>query len=117
MSDIKIGQLITSGDPKRDAIHVAVTPATAGERLEPGDWVTLDRNHCAWKRLGRGNTPVGIVDPFLKNDVQYGEKFWLFVTPGTVRNLRHSWDHDYVPDEEAASPAVDEYEDDGCRGC
>ena len=37
----RLGQLIEDGDRRRDAIHVAVAPVTAAERLAPGQHVGL----------------------------------------------------------------------------
>lgn len=83
-----IGKLI-KGTAHRDAVHVAVAPCTAGEELEPGDHVGIDENGTAvnWKKR------IGIVDPFLVEPVNKGERFWVFLYPGTALNLRHEWDH------------------------
>ncbi|MFO0822607.1 MAG: hypothetical protein U0792_05710 [Gemmataceae bacterium] len=37
--------------------------------------------------------PVGIVDPFLREAVRPGQRFWLFMYPNTVTTLRHEWTH------------------------
>lgn len=92
---LPLGRVIT--DPKyhadyRDAVHVAVIPAVAGERLDPGMRVGLDRNG-AYIECVNGVDLVGLVDPFLPNAVKRGERFWLFLLPGTVTSLRHHWQH------------------------
>src|SRR4051812_26859121 len=70
---------------KRDAIHLAVEPVVAQSCLEPGQNVTQTGY--------RYETPfckfVGIVDPFLKEDVQPGQRFWLVLYPRTIKSLRH----------------------------
>lgn len=81
---------LADADARRDAVHIAVAPVVAGTYLLPGDNVTLDDDGCAYAALP--NT-IGIVDPFLRCPVQKGERFWLFLYPGTVTSLRHVWTH------------------------
>ena len=90
----EIGKLI-EGPAFRDAIHIAVAPVVAGCLLEPGMHVGL--TYVKDKGMVAGNfagvATIGIVDPFLNEFVQEGQKFWLFVYVNTVQNLRHSWTH------------------------
>lgn len=141
MSNITLGQLI-NGDASKDAVHVAIAPAVAGSRLSPGDPVTLHPDGSAHATAALG---VGIVDPFLRSRVMPGERFWVFMHPGTVSNLRHEWSHPAFPAPATAPLTTPEYEaltarikelekekereyergrkdmdeelDDGCRGC
>ena len=84
MSTITLGQILT-GNEGRDAVHVAIAPAVAKEKLYPGQDVGADGT-CA--------TPhVGIVDPFLKYPVHPDQGFWIFLYPNTVTSLRHEWTH------------------------
>jgi len=83
-----LGTIIESGG--RDAIHLAVEPTVAAEKLYPGQDVGAD---------GSRNNPVGIVDPFLKQPVLPGEKFWLVVYPRQINSLRHVWTHPAFKDE------------------
>lgn len=85
---------IISDKEKRDAIHLAVEPVIAGERLNPGEDVFLSDGHAF--SLGEGNF-VGIVDPFLTHPVQPGERFWLVVYPRKISSLRHVWECDGFP--------------------
>jgi hypothetical protein len=87
-----LGRLITDGDRRRDAVHVAVAPVTAAGRLAPGQHVGFVRAGDT-EMVGAGENPVGIVDPFLRQDVQPGQRFWLFLYPNTVTSLRHVWTH------------------------
>src|SRR4051794_34315639 len=91
---VQVGRLIT-GNPGRDAIHVAVAPVTAGDDgMEPGagaGFVGRDRDTAYL--VGRGEGAVGIVDPFLTEPVRRGQRFYLFLFPNTVTSLRHVWTH------------------------
>lgn len=89
----------------RDAVHLAVEPAVAGEKLYPGSHVRL-----AGGRAVTGGETFGIVDPFLKGPVYEGQHFWLVVYPRTITSLRHVWEHPaFVPvATEATAPTVAE---------
>ncbi len=92
---LPLGKVIT--DPKyhddyRDAVHVAVIPAVAGEHLDPGMRVGPGRDGM-YVECVNGVDLVGLVDPFLPNAVKRSERFWLFLYPGTVTSLRHHWQH------------------------
>jgi hypothetical protein len=111
MSGPNLGQLITDGDRRRDAIHIAVAPVTAAEALKPGQ-------HVGFAPAGQteavgpvdAHRYIGIVDPFLKDLVHPGQRFWLFLYPNTVTSLRHVWTHPaFVPKVPAMTePAVKE---------
>lgn len=91
-----LGSIIGPGE-KRDAIHLAVEPVVAAERLLPGEHVSLDvsTNTATRVRVGQG---VGIVDPFIEGAVREGERFWLVVYPRQINSLRHVWEHaDFAP--------------------
>ena len=83
-----LGEIIT-GDSFRDAIHLAVAPIEAGYTLKPGSHVGLLNGKAdPW-----ASEYIGIVDPFLKEDVQRGQMFWLLLYPNTITGLRHAWSH------------------------
>jgi hypothetical protein len=88
MSDIGIGNLV-GGDAKRDAIHIAVAPMTATTELRPGQHIGLVDS----ERAATSEHPIGIVDPFLTKNVRPGERFYLFLYPGSITSLRHEWIH------------------------
>ena len=96
---LPIGTLVAD-DAGRDAVHVAIAPTTAPCELRPGQHVD-PHGHPE----GPGITPVGIVDPFLRAPVGPGQRFWLFLYPGTITGLRHVWTH---PAFTAAAAAVKE---------
>lgn len=83
-----IGHL-TDGKHGRDAIHIAVCPMIATERLGPGQKVGL----VSATEAGPTDDPVGIVDPFLETAVEKGQTFWLFLFPNTITSLKHQWTH------------------------
>ena len=85
---LPIGRLITDPLAGRDAVHVAIAPTTAACELRPGQHV--DQHG---RPEGPGAVPVGIVDPFLREPVAAGQRFWLFLYPNTVTSLRHEWTH------------------------
>ena len=88
----QLGQLIEDGDRRRDAIHIAVAPVTAAVRLAPGQHVGLVREGNL-ELVGPCDRPIGVVDPFLTEPVEPGQRFWLFLYPGTITGLRHVWTH------------------------
>lgn len=88
----RLGQLIEDGDRRRDAVHVPVAAVTAAVRLTPGQHVGLALEGNV-ELVGPCDVPIGIVDPFLTKDVQAGERFWLFLYPGSISGLRHVWTH------------------------
>ena len=92
-TQFRIGKFI-EGDAKRDAIHIAVAPVTAAERIEPGDYIAFstkgDSNRvypCARE------VAVGIADPFLPKTARHGDMFYMFLLPNTITSLRHQWTH------------------------
>lgn len=97
--DLGLGRLITTPQHK-DATHVALAPITAGEKLRPGEHVLARTDGVAVKPSSMEEA-VGIVDPFLREPVQEGQKFWLFVYPNTVTGMRHEWEHPMFPDPKA----------------
>lgn len=90
MSDtLKLGNLVSPDNHgKRDAVHVAVAAVEAGENLKPGNHVGLSADGKAVIKQG-----IGIVDPFLKVNVKKGDKFWLYLYPGSITSLEHKWSH------------------------
>lgn len=96
MSDTQklLGKIIV-GDAFRDAIHIAVAPVEAAQTLKPGQHVGLDtagRAHAA-------ESHIGIVDPLLPRNVAAGQRFFLYLYPGTITSLRHEWTHPAFPQE------------------
>lgn len=88
---------------KRDAIHLAVEPVTAGEDLISGEHVTVINGVALSAPRGKGQ---GIVDPFLTEVVKKGARFWFVMYPRQVHSLRHVWTHPDFPDE-AGTPSLE----------
>jgi hypothetical protein len=91
MSDTKLGELITEAGA-RDAIHVALAPVTANERLTPGQHIGFVREHNT-DLVGVSSSPLGIVDPFLERSVERGQRFYMVLYPNTVTGMKHQWEH------------------------
>lgn len=98
---LPIGQLLDL-QAVRDAVHFPIAPAYAAERLKPGQHIGLSPDGTAVKKSP--SECVGIVDPFLKDPVKPGERFYLFVYQQTVTDLRHAWTHPKIP---AESPKLE----------
>jgi hypothetical protein len=90
---------ILGKNEKRDAIHLAVIPAEAGELLAPGEYINLKDGIATKNPLG-----LGIVDPFIPRKAKKGEMFWMVLRPRTITSLRHVWSHPDLPDEPIANP-------------
>lgn len=88
-----LGTIINATE-KRDAIHLAVEPIMAAQKLWPGQDVGIIEGGA-----GVCDKPLGIVDPFLKSAVQPGQYFWLVVYPRQIQSLRHVWTHPDFPEE------------------
>lgn len=78
----KLGELISDASAGRDAIHVAVIPMIATRVMKPGEHLSN-----------------GIVDPYLKEPVKPGQRYWLCLYPQTTTSLRHVWTHPLFPEE------------------
>lgn len=85
-----IGEPITTPQ-ERDAIHCAVVPVQAGVRLLPGQKVVFKQGEAFVADMFED--AIGVVDPFLAKPLKRGEKFWLFLNPGSITSLRHDWTH------------------------
>ena len=77
----------------RDAIHLAVEPVIAADILHAGDDIGL----VDGKATHYTKNKIGIVDPFLKEPVQPGERFWMVIYPRQITSLRHVWEHPDIP--------------------
>lgn len=95
MSDARFGKVL-EGPRDRDAIHVPVVAFKCGEPLGRGVEVGV-RNGKVWVASSSNLKPVGVVDPFLKKMSQEDDWVWVMIEPGTIRRVRHAWEHPAFP--------------------
>lgn len=106
MHEIGLGKLITT-EQNRDAIHIAVAPVIAAERLAPGQHIGFVEGSATHVRAGE--TRLGIVDPFLTDWVEKDQRFFMLLYPNTITSLRHEWVHpafDALPTKEQVAKTV-----------
>ncbi len=97
---------IIDDQQKRDAIHLAVEPVIAGMYLPAGSHISVKNGVAVQECFGQG---TGIVDPFIRDGVNEGERFWFVMYPRMVHSLRHVWTHPAFPDE-PGTPAGKPYD-------
>jgi hypothetical protein len=90
VSDAKLGQTPPE-DAHRDAVHVAIVPMVASQQLAPGTPVGLNEDRQAV--MAPREKALGVVDPYLQDPVEEGQRFWLCLKPGSITSLRHDWTH------------------------
>ena len=94
--------MIHTREEKRDAIHLAVIPAEAGQNLNRAEHVYLYEGK-AFRSDAEGKS-IGIVDPFLDDEgAKKGQRFWLVIFPRVITSLRHVWSHPEIADEAGAT--------------
>lgn len=89
--DLHLGEIVTDPAAERDAVHIAVAPVVAGMELSPGQKVLMQNG-----KAFESDDPdkwIGVVDPYLTEWVQKGERCWVFLIPGSITSLRHEWGH------------------------
>jgi cold shock CspA family protein len=101
---------------QRDAVHVAIASVQAAGVLKPGQRIGFlsgsDHRVDSADNI-RVKKTIGIVDPFLQNDVTQWQVFIMILDPGSVTDLRHHWSHPSFSDDSDSSGDYD----DSCRGC
>lgn len=87
---------ILEKDMSRDAVHIAVVPVLASERLYPGEHIGLLPDGYASAHLSVNK--IGIVDPYLRDAVRQGQRFFMMLYPGSITSLKHQWTHPAFPE-------------------
>lgn len=113
----------------RDAIHVPVVWVTTDQSWVGPYRVKFTDSSFTKVRMTDDDDCHGISNPWL-DMVNSGDKFEVWLKPGSVTKLRHGFDIDFNIEEKeeydecsgcyGASPYDyndDEYEDNSCRGC
>ncbi len=91
--NLGLGKLITDENVQRDAIHIAVVPVIAAMVILPGQSIKFAYKNNTDLVCPAGNDLIGVADPFLPNPVEVGQRFWMWLTPGSITSLRHDWTH------------------------
>jgi len=91
-TEIRLGQL-PEISARRDAIHIAIAPVIATEKLYPGQDIGFVEDGNIEKVGTKAKQLIGIVDPFLKSPVFPEQVFWMCLYPLTVTSMRHEWGH------------------------
>jgi hypothetical protein len=90
---VSIGKIIV-GEAHRDAIHVAIAPLVASGCFMPGAHVGLDESgNAAEATMSNDVDAIGVADPFLLDPIRPGQRFYVFLYPGSATGLRHVYAH------------------------
>ncbi len=80
--------------PVRDAIHVPIIPVYAGSFLIAGEHIIIEKHNDKFVALPSvAVKSVGVVDPFLAENLSKGDMFYCFVKPESCKKLWHEWTH------------------------
>lgn len=88
----KIGKLLDKGE-KRDAIHIAVLPVVCDMDMKPGSRVAVELVGDEYHAYVDKTSGIGVLDPFLSDQVTRGSRCYVFIDPLTVVGMRHDWSH------------------------
>ena len=90
-----LGKIIPndSADAVRDCIHIAVAPVIASEVLRAGQSVNFVHDSTTHVEGVLPSERIGVVDPYLKEAVAKGQRIFIFLNPGSITSLRHTWIH------------------------
>lgn len=91
-----LGKKITTPQ-KRDCIHIAVIPVVLHDEYG------YRGGQIGFRRDGKvsedADDLIGVLDPFLTEDVGSGDTVWMYLKPGSITSLRHDWTHPGIPEE------------------
>lgn len=97
---------------EKDAVHFAVLPViSADDYLYAGNQIKFVFGSTTHVKSARdGASAQGVVDPFITDSIQKGDRFFMFMNPGSITSLRHEWTHpalDVVPATSEQDTAVE----------
>ena len=88
-----MGNILPDDAGGRDAVHVAVFSAHSKARLYPGRRVGIVAHGEVDTEVSHKGEHIGIVDPFLDDPTEPGERVWVYLYPRTITGLSHKWSH------------------------
>lgn len=95
--ETELGKLITKKGAARDCVHIAIVPLVAGEEIERGGFIKLAygaADIALNAKPAYSDDIIGVADPYLKQYlIKKGQRFYGFLTPGTVTGMTHHWQH------------------------
>lgn len=92
MSNVRLGERLTTEDVERDAVHVALVRVYSNMPVYPGQHVGLVEG--SQECVSPSSDPyIGIVDPFLSGAIEPSTRFYMCLYPNTVTGMRHHWEH------------------------
>lgn len=104
MSDVNLFEN-PNENSHRDAIHVAIEPGIAGVNFRYAKYVRQFNNE--WFPCNEDECH-GIINPWIEQDINKGDRFWVFIKPGTVNGMRHHWSHPELDDKSKSRPTKQE---------
>jgi len=144
MSAPKISETTTDRDllGRRDAFHVPGVLVVCESPIEPGSHVRFINTSFRVVEVTDKSDCDAIVDPFLRSVVPARTLFWVFLIPGMVQNLTHTFviqkqqdqilpparrivlanmqisvSNSKIPEVVVGSSDEEVEDDDGCKGC
>lgn len=107
----KIGTILDD-TAEKDAVHFAVLPViSADDYLFAGTRVRFVTGSTTHVKGVKGDASgIGVVDPFITDEIKRGDRFFILMNPNTITSLRHEWTHPalaVVPAEDAVGKAIE----------
>lgn len=94
-----MGAILPDDVGGRDAVHVAVVAVTVGGGPAwAGRDVGVELTASGYIANGNIKPHVGILDPFVKDTIQGGQRCWLYLYPRSITSLAHAWSHPAFPE-------------------
>ncbi len=91
---VELGKLVEDMSIGRDAIHIAVIPVIAAEKLYPSQKISC--NDLLYAVSDNSDRYMGIVDPFLTSPLFKEDKFYMMLKQDSITGLKHVWSHPII---------------------